>query len=103
MQKKQNKIIYILMILVIGLTIGLWTPRLVDKVQANYTQQQIDKANENIDHLSYDRQTLEYEKQDLLERIDEINRQQNEFHRQADEIREWIKVQEGLLKSRKAQ
>lgn len=103
MQKKQNKIIYIIMILVIWLTLGLWTPRLINRVHANYMQQQIDKANEDIEHLAYDRQVLEYEKQDLLERIDEINKEQNEFHKKADEIREWINIQEGLLKSRKAQ
>ena len=101
--KNSNKIIYILMILVIWLTLGLWTPRLVDKVHASYAQQQIDKAKQEIEHLQYDRQVLQYEKEDLIERINEINEQQKEFNKQADEIREWIKIQEGLLKSRQAQ
>lgn len=103
MQKKQNKIIYILMILVVWLTIGLWTPRLVDKVQANYMQQQIDKANQDIEDLWTKWNHLQKNKEEYQRQIDEWTQEQNELNKQADEIREWIKVQEGLLKSRKAQ
>lgn len=103
MQKKQNKIIYILMILVIWLTIGLWTPRLVDKVQANYMQQQIDKANQDIEDLWTKWNHLQKNKEEYQRQIDEWTKEQNELNKQADEIREWIKIQEGLLKSRKAQ
>ena len=91
------------MILVIWLTIGLWTPRLVDKVQANYMQQQIDNANEEIEQLGNKWTNLQRSKEEYQRQIDEWTEEQNAIHKQADEIREWIKIQEGLLKSRKAQ
>ena len=101
--KNSNKIIYILMILVIWLTIGLWTPKLVDKVHANYMQQQIDNANEEITQL-WNRWThLQKNKEEYQRQIDEWTKEQNELNKQANEIREWIKIQEGLLKSRQAQ
>lgn len=103
MQKKQNKIIYIIMILVIWLTLGLWTPRLIDKVHANYMQQQIDNANEEITQLGNKWNNLEKSKNEYYRQIDEWTQEQNELNKQAEEIREWIKIQEGLLKSRKAQ
>lgn len=101
--KNSNKIIYILMILVIGLTIGLWTPRLVDKVQANYMQQQIDEANKEIEDLWTKWNHLQKSKEEYQRQIEEWTNEQNELNKQADEIRTWIKTQEGLLKSRKAQ
>lgn len=103
MQKKQNKIIYIIMILVIWLTIGLWTPRLIDKVQANYMQQQIDNANEEIEQLGAKWNNLQKSKEEYQRQIEEWTNKQNELNKQAEEIREWIKIQEGLLKSRQAQ
>lgn len=103
MQKKQNKIIYIIMILVIWLTLGLWTPRLIDKVHANYMQQQIDNANEEITQLGNRWNNLEKSKNEYQRQIDEWTQEQNELNKQAEEIREWIRIQEGLLKSRQAQ
>jgi peptidoglycan hydrolase CwlO-like protein len=103
MQKKSNKIIYFIMILVIGLVIGLWTPRLMDKVHANYMQQQIDKANEEITQLGNKWNHLEKSKNEYQRQIEEWTQEQKALNQQADEIREWIKIQEGLLRSRKAQ
>lgn len=98
--KTKSYWIYLIMILIIGITAWLWTPRLIDKVHANYMQQQIDNANEEITQLGNKRNHLQKNKEEYQRQIDEWTKEQNELNKQADEIREWIKIQEGLIKSR---